>query len=538
MTVENVIGAAKRRTADGLLYAAAALALTFGLWVSLRYTQGIWTPNPDIFVMVELWRGFGRHGWPFLASWAYTQDNWLFSLMPIASALFKVFGTRGEVATLIGWLSFVGSVGLTSWVASRIRGPRAALALACVLIFAGIDALGGAGLLACPISHNISMTWALGALALAVLSLERGSPGLALLAATSVFIDAASDPWAQVGIAVPLSLAANVIAARNRRTRLGLSAAMLGLGSALAFVAARTRLFGILGFLPRSHFSLANWDGMAANLAWGYRSLGAIANIVPAATPQGEAARLISAAALVVLLGSAMIVAAAKLRREPPVRQLVLGVSLLSIAATAVLFVAGSFPPSVGVGRFLPNIYFLGGLLIADLAVDRWRDWPPAERLGVALYAALFAVSGIMSAPALWSHAAQAVDSGTEDTVALGAFLANQGLSYGYGPFWGAHASMSETLTGGRVVIRPVSFPAGRVRRRAAETAGLWYRPGAEPKGNRPFLLVRNDGEECADVNACVAAAPRQFGEPVERLAWRDLIVLVYPREIAGAIDP
>lgn len=538
VTVGNGLAAAGRRNATLGLFVAGFAAIGCGLWISLHYALGAWKPDPDIFVTVELWRGFEHYGWSFFPSWAYTQDNWLLSLIPVTSALFKLFGTRAETAMIVGWLSFAASTGLAAWLAWRLAGARAALALACVLVFADLEALGRAGYLGYPISHDISMTWGLLALVLAVLALDRGGFGLALLAAAAVFVDAVSDPWAGVGIAAPLIVASAAIALLNRRTRLGACAAVLSVAVAVALWAARTRLFGMLGFLPKSQLHMADLPTMLVNMYWAYRSLGAIFNIVPGAGLDSHIGRLVSVAALIAVLGSAMVLTAVALRRAPPVRQLITGVALLSILGVAGLYVIGRWDQNIAVGRFFPNVYFLGGLLVAVVAAEGWARWSSAERAGLSAYAALFVISGVLSAPGLWTGAAGAADPSKDEAVELGTFLNAHQLSYGYGPFWGAHALVMNTATEERVTIRPVTFRDGRVRRRPAETSSLWYRAGAEPAANRPFVLVRNDGEECSQPDACVAAAIRQFGEPIERLTWRNSVVLVWPHEIAGAIDP
>jgi hypothetical protein len=94
-------------------------------------------------------------------------------------------------------------------------------------------------------------------------------------------------------------------------------------------------------------------------------------------------------------------------------------------------------------------------------------------------------------------------------------------------------------LTDGRVTIRPVSFQGGAIHRREAESSPFWYRPADAPPGlRRSFLVIVDDGETCPVVEDCVAQATRQFGPPAQRLAYRDAVILVWPRSIAGQIGP
>jgi hypothetical protein len=82
-----------------VLVALAGLALALGGWVSFHYCFAAWRPDPDIFVTVELWRGVQRFGPRFLTAWAYTQDNWLLSLIPLSSQTIRRSAAPGFSAT-------------------------------------------------------------------------------------------------------------------------------------------------------------------------------------------------------------------------------------------------------------------------------------------------------------------------------------------------------------------------------------------------------------------------------------------------------
>jgi hypothetical protein len=526
----------KRGYGQGLLVAAAAVLLCVGLWTSWRYTIGVWRSDPDIFVTVQLWKGVHEFGPGFVRTWIYTQDNWLFSLVPFTALFYELFGATLKTAVMPGWLIFVGSVALTAALIWRLVGWRAALATACVLVFGGLSALGAAGYLSYPISHNLSMAWALLTLVLALDAVQRQAYAPALVAAATVFINVASDPWAAVAIAAPLIVASAGLAVLHRRARLGRVAAALAVSSAVALLLAHTQLFGLLSFLPKSHFKLADLATMRLNVGWAQRSLGHIFNIFPGADPTAVAPRLISAAVAVLAVVAAMTATVLGLLRASPGRQLVGATAVLSIAGIMVIYVAGSFPPALGVGRFFPQVYYLGALLVALVAADHWRRWRWPLKAGVVGYAVLFVLAGLLSAPALWMQPQQPGENPA--AVELAEALEARGLSYGYGVFWGTHSLVMDTITQGRVTIRPVSFMSGRVRQRPAQTSSLWYAPQAEPSGDpRRFLVIVNDGEECPDVAACVEIAERQFGPASERFHHGDAVVLVWPGPVAPLID-
>jgi hypothetical protein len=513
--------------------ALAGVMLLFGAWVSFRYCADAWRPDPDIFVTVEVWRGIQRHGPEFLRSWAYTQDNWLLSLVPLSSLAFATFGTSAAVALGIGWVVFLMSVAMTGWIAARLTGWRAGVVLSCVLIFAGYPAVGHAGYLGHPISHNLSMAWALLALALALHSLERGSRGACIAIGFILFIDSVSDPWAGVAIACPMILVTGIMAWVHRRESLGRNAAMLAIAGALGFLTARTQLFGLLSFLPQSSFDVADRGRILLNLYWAGKSLAAIFDILPGDTGSGLA-DLFNLAILVVLLGSAVALSISRCRVASGGRQLVCGTGVLSIGAMASLFVVGRWDAPIAAGRFFPNLYFLGALLVAIPMADRWCGWRWPPKLALGTYATLFIVAGLTSAPRLWAGPVPAQPR--DEALELAGFLQAHGLNYGYGPFWGTRALVADVLTGGRVIIRPVSFKGGSIHRRQAETSGFWYLPADEPTSGRRFLVIRADGEECPSPDACVAMASRQFGTPAEHLIWRNAVILVWPYSIAARI--
>lgn len=524
---------ARRSPRDLALALAAGLAIAFGAWVSYAYCVGAWPADGDIFVTVELWRGVRRHGLGFLSTWNYTQDNWLLSLIPFTSLAYEALGARPEVAVGVGWVVFMTSVGLAGGLGARVAGWRAGLALAAVIVFAGAPALGGAGYLGYPISHNLSMAWGLAALHLALTALQRNSLVAAAAVGVAVLIDTVSDPWAAVAVAAPLcatALGIAVVRPEARRGGLAVAAACV-----LAVAAARARLFGLLHFLPQSHFELADGPQMLANLYWGAESFAAMFDIVPGPAGRGPEG-LISLAALSLVLGASVAIGVRDLRRAGLGRQLVFGAAVLSILATAALYPLGRWDGTLAAGRFFPNVLFLGGLLAATAAAARWRAWPAAPRLALCAYAALFVLGGLTSAPSLWMRTPAAYVP--PEARGLAAFLEAQGLAYGYGVFWGSHALLIDTLSEGRVVVRPVTLRGGDVRRRPAETSSLWYRAADEPAASpRRFLILRDDGEECPSVPACEAIAARVFGPPSERLTYRDFVILVWPRSVASRIS-
>jgi hypothetical protein len=522
------------------LLLAGAAVLVFGLWVALRYSLASWRPDGDIFVTVELWRGIQRYGPGFVSTWNYTPDNWLLSIVPLTSLLYQLFGPAPGLTVGFGWLVFAASVGLTATLVSLIVGWRWGLLAACVSAYANMPTLGVVGYLAYPISHNVSMAWSLAALLLATQALKPGPGGWiwSALVGGAVFANVVSDPWAMVAIGLPLIAVSAAIALVRRREPVGRAAAVLCGAALLATVAGHTRAFGLLRFLPPSHFVLADFPTMQANVAWSMRVLATMFNIVPGAatsTPtEFTAPPVVDAVAISALLAAAATLTLKEIRRVPPQAQLVMGAALVSMAGVTAAFLLGRWPLGPNVGRFFPNIYFLAALMAAIAAARGWTHWGRAPKLLIGGYAALFMLAGLASSPQTWLGHAPPND--WREPRELGAFLEQHDLKYGYGPFWGASALVMPTATAGRVTIRPVTFRTGRITRRFSETSSHWYGPSAESAPRRQFLLIRSDGEECPSPNDCIAIARRQFGPEAAQLTYGDMQILVWSAPIQPRI--
>jgi len=517
------------------LMALAAAGLAFGLFVSFRYAVSLWMPDSDMAVPLALWRGFQRYGWSFLPSWRYTPDNWLFSLAPIDGLVFAMAGGSPTTLVATGWAIFAASLALTAALAWRLAGATAALALACVLAFPNPAALGGAGYLAYPVTHNVSMAWALAALVIAAAAIERGSVLLALASGACEVIDAVSDPWAMPAIVLPLILAGGLVAFVHRRERAARGAAALFAASLLAAWAAQSHAWGALSFLPDAQFHLTSPAGVAHNLWTAAKNLAAMANVLPGADLGSKWVLRVDFIALSLVLAAGAVGAALAARRASAGRQLVVAVAVLSMAGTLGAYAIGDWPTLASLGRWFPNLYFFGGLVAAYGLAAGWRRCPTWARLAAGTYALLFMAAGALADPGAWLGPPK--PSRPYEAEALAAFLAGQGLTYGYGPYWGAQSLMIGPVSGGKVTIRPVAFENGRLRRRVAESSSFWYRAADEPPGlPARFVMVKNDGEACLDLEACVATAVRQLGPPARRLDHEGYVVLVFDHPIAERI--
>lgn len=512
--------------------------ISLGVWISLCYAFRTWTPDPDIVAPLVVYEGVRQHGLEFLTSWHYTQDNWLFSLVPLTSVAFSVFGTSPVVMVGFGWAIFFASVAMTAVIVSRLEGWWAAGLLASILLFANFDALGIVGFLTHPVTHNISMAWGLGVVILALRLVTRYSTLLLLAFATALFADVVSDPWAAATIAVPIIIVTAFLHLLHRRTPQGVSAAKICIAAIVSSAAAHTRFFGLLGFLPQSDLSLGSVEDVGRNLLWMGEILGVLYNIVPGGDKLARPVVVVSLLCFAAILSVSVVALLRRIKSAPIEKQFVFGVACMSILGVAAAFLISRWEPMQGMmlGRFFVNVYYFSALIVFMAASGFRGAFGRVWQTFFLAYAALFIVSGICSNPVAWANRPSVPRN--EPAAELAQFLKDNGLRYGYGPYWGSYGLAMDWLTNGAITVRPVYFLGieNGISSGRSQTSDLWYSGRESAAGQPTFLLIRADGENCPDVTACVEQAQHQFGEPAKILIFKDMKVLVWPYDIATKI--
>jgi hypothetical protein len=508
-----------------------------GLWISFCHSWAGWAPDADMSTVPIVLDGVIHDGWRFLASWSFTQDNWLFSLLPLMAIPYAVIGLTPGIMILAGWLIFVGCVVMAGVVAAQISDRRALLPVIAVLLFANAQACGNSGYLTYAVTHNISLLFGMTALSAVIHAVQRGAVWAIAAACVLLFLGALSDPWLTAAFAIPLIAGCLVAAALNYagpagRRSLG-AAASLG----VALWLAETRLLGALSFLPPTQFAWGTVDVLAGNVGWLARNVAIVFNIVPMQWVENPRVVLVDCAAFLVL---AQMVGMMALRRglvAGAAFQIATVTAIVSVLAVIAALLLGSMVGGGWVGRALQNLYVLPVMLGAAILVRDWRRVPVIARVVMVGWASLFVVSGALDQPKVWTHGWPA--HRTSRVADLAAFLAANGLHYGYGPYWGAEATAVTWITHGDVTIRPVTFDDSgqRIKPRTPQTSTLWYQPGDLPHDDpTTFLVLREDGEGCIRRDTGEALANSVFGPPARRLTFQDAVVLVWPHALQSSL--
>lgn len=504
---------------------AIGILLLLGLFQSARAVFHLWGADSDIADPVLVWQGVRQTGPLFVTHWRYTQDNWLLSLFPVDFPIFGLFGTSPAVLIATGLGIFWAIAALAGIVIGRDRGAAAGWATVAVLLFAGPPALGSDGFLAYPVSHGISLAWGLLGLLLTARWLVGRRRVMLVGAGAALFVAAVSDPWTDVAFIAPMAVGAVVLALCGKRAdRRAASAIWLML--LIAFLLAQTRFCGLLGFLAKSPHRFATWHGMARNAALAARYAVVFFNILPGTLRRAG----VIPAPVVVAGGCGALLAvlafcAVRLRADfagaPLPRRFLAVTALAALPLMTAAIILTGFADGMATARYFANAFVFVPLLLATTLRSSRRDLA-----GAALLGALFVVSGMLGNAQAWT--ARPAHVRLSGIPPLAAFLRRNGLSYGYGPYWGTEANAVAWVTHGEVTIRPVVFDV-RTRRfipKAVQTLQAWYAPRPPPV----FLIVGAAPGACG--GSCPAAAMAQFGAPDRTLRYRDLAVLVYDRAI------
>jgi hypothetical protein len=525
------------RWAPRLLLAVVFLA---GATLSYKVVLGYWSVDDDIVDLYMLWKGISQHGLQYLATWSYTADNWLLSLLPPYSLLYDWFGPRSGLLVGAGWFVFVLDVLLTALIVNRVAGPWYAGIVGCVLIFPHYMVLGPAGLLGHPVTHNSSLAWVLLALLLALQGIKTLHARWHIASALATLVVCLSDPWAIPVFLFPVTGISLLLGywpgqqLRHRDNVLTLCFCML-----VVVLLTKTRLFGLFSFLPPYYMVYPTWVKAHENLHWTIQAFGIMFPTIPTYDATLTWSWSLSLLALMCAIAFAAWRLATTWASTTLSQRFTVLICITSIGGVTLANAVGQPPHDLSMLHLLINAYCLVPLMIvialslkkcSKLAIGAMVTW-----------ALLLVATGMFSA----LSAARAQTPVSTDLLRsakpLAEFLKSQNLTYGYGPYWGAHANAVTWYTLGGVTIRPVRFDplTGRIISQHEQSSSLWTHGGDIPADQRTFFIaVGNDGEVCPDVKICTAGVIGQFGEPEKTLHFitdrADLTIFVWSHPLVS----
>lgn len=519
----------------GIALLTSVIFLITGLYGSLKVVTSLFGIEADTSQSIMLWYGVNAHGLAWLQDWLFTPDNWLLSLVPLHFLGFMIFGPQPAVAILFGWLIFIFSAFISGAIAWHLKAKNAAIILSLALLFLNFYS-HDSGFVSYSTSHNITNLFGLAALYLLLKWSQQPSILMLLTLLAILIAGAVSDPWMVAAYNLPIALGSIVLlmfpSARVNRT----SGLQLLLVSVVSITSVKSKMFGLLAFLPSLHFAPGNWATINSNTIFVIKDLGGLLNLVPFNKSNEFPSALLTLAVILSLLAISVVSAVKWDYQVDSSTIAFMCVATFSVGGVVLAFVISDVEAVDRSARFLLNCAYL---IPIGLGVFGERSWPRSSKGGKTIFTSvivLFVLSGIVSTFQAWRHPGFAFkDTGT---VALTNYLRMNRLSYGYGPYWGSDANAVTVSSNSEVVIRPVVFNKDTGMMVVGNRAGSskrWYSEKDFPANQKQFFVfVISDGEECADVNVCIGGLAKQFGNPVRTLKYGDATILVWDHPLVG----
>jgi hypothetical protein len=505
------------------------LLLAMGLWSSLKIVLGTVGFEADTSLPIVLWQGVRAHGLPWIKDFIFTQDNWLFSWVPLQFLAFSIFGAKPAVVILSGWSVFVSSAFASGALAWKVGAKRSCALVTVVLLNFGLYA-HASGFVSYPASHCITnLMGLLSVFVLASWNMKSGSL-YPIILFSLLTAGAMSDPWMLATYNVPILLVAVLFWVKPLKQLPRQQSVRVIIVASLSIICVKARLLGILSFLPRAHFHKGHWPTIASNGVYLVRDFGGFLNLVPFSRSNHLLPAVISIAILAIFVLKS---ASELFRRKPALNETTVCFIYVASLSLAGIFSAFILTDTVERGwsaRYLINAAYLLVILISVISELNWKHSRVRSKWLLAFIAVLFLGSSTISTfKYISSRAFSFQDNGIQDTIA---FLKQNGLSYGYGPYWGVNANAVTAASSSQVVIRPVMFDKNNgmiVRGTRVESSKRWYTAEDIPAGvNDYFVIVNSDGEECPDVKVCITGLSRQLGTPDRRIKRGVSTILVW----------
>lgn len=523
-----------------LIVVAVLLLSVVGLIGSLKVVLGLFGIEPDTCHSLILWHGIKEYGISWLRDWMFTQDNWLLSLVPLHFIGFTLFGPKASVVIVFGWIIYISSAFVAAAIVWKLGAKRASVFVFLSLINLNLFA-HACGFVSYSTSHNITNLFGLTSLLILIYWCDKPRNYLLVSLFIILVCGAVSDPWMLASYNLPLFLLSLFLffqPSKNiSRNRILILIGLTG----LAIISTKTKLFGVLYFLPNTHLPLGDWNTMETNAVFLVQGLGGVLNIVPFSPENSFIAGFLSLCVLFIMFMYGIYNA---LKFRVSVGQsvsLFFLAAILSIGGIILAFIIINVgAKDYSTPRYLINSIYLIIIAMGVLSEYIWKSAHVAYHYTIAIILMLFFTLNLSSNwPYISNTSFKYRDTGLTDTIT---FLTENGLTYGYGPYWGSNANAVTAASNSKIRIRPVLFDKNSgvmIAGNRPQTSKRWYTEEDVPVGTSEFfVMVMNDIEVCPDINVCVSGLEEQFGKPIKRITRGDSIILVWDHALIGYEGP
>lgn len=522
---------------------AKHLSLFYGLLLCLAIVGGglslkvtfMRMHDPDMMHSVLIWQGVQEYGLKWLKEWRFTQDNWIFSLVPFQGLMVQTTGNVLSTIVLSGWLIFVTAAVFSALIAKELAGYLAAMIVLAFLLY--VNAYGHIeGFASYPVSHNITNLFGLISLWFLLRWLKNPTWFYGVTICFLGLIAGLSDPWLLPTFMLPMVLSLGIagLLFKNEQTVKIQAWLPLSLMLLMVFLAVKTGLFGILEFMPPMHFSLGSLSTQLNNLSTLIGNLGGLFALLPSLTtgetlwPETQMPYAGISAFTVLLISSYSIFQLAS-ERSMKEQRFFAFFAMFSVLGICAAYVISSVEASVTSSRFVINVLYIATISIVVLITQRWSLMPMAMRSVVCLVAVLYLIA---SALGLYSFSDRKRYAQFDLTLPeLIATLDEHGLTYGYGPYHGSKSNVVTVMTNGRITLRPVTFDqnTGQIGFNHPQTSVRWFALEDVPKDQKKFFVyLTRATTECFDFEQCRQSLFHDFGTPSVAITLENGVIYVW----------
>lgn len=525
--------ASSHRLTYGLLFILAVAGVLVSLQIVYRRMY-----DPDMLHSVLVWQGIQEHGLGWLNEWRFTQDHWLFSLVPYQASLVQVSGGGMDAIAFSGWLIFFLAAVFSALTARELAGNLAAAIVFTLLMW--VNAYGHIeGFASYPVSHNITNLFGLVTLWQLLRWAAKPSWLLGSMICLLQLIAGLSDPWLLPTFTLPMILSLVIVGLLNRHghrhghawtIRAWLS---LVLGLSITFVLVKTGLWGTLDFVPPMQFLIGPFSTQLANLQALMGNLGGLFSLLPPLEPAWiywPEVRLQYALPSYLIVGGLFLFTAVRSIIWPTdvKTRLFTWVAVFSVVGICAAYVISSVAGTVSSVRFVINSLYLVTIALVVYASHHWPQLKRWHKTVIVCLGAMYLITSAVSYIRFWHSGWEQSDHAVKPLIKT---LDEHGLNYGYGQYHGAKSNVVTLLTNGRITMRPVAYDqkTGQISFLHPQTAPRWYTAEDAPKDQKQFFVyLTRATTECPDFDLCREALFRDFGPAAKEIPLQKGVIFVW----------
>lgn len=504
----------------------------FELFITWHVVAAQRVVEPDEAYSLILWDGIRLHGLGWVTHFNFPPDHMLFTLVPIHFVLYWIFGPNANIPIFCGIAIYLANALIATLLLKKVSSNK--FSLISLIALLNLNNFSHAvGFATYSDDHIITSFFGMCILHFVVsyfrFAKKRYLVGILIITA----FDALSDPWMISTYFVPLLVTLGFIYFNKNYRLEGKRTASLIATLLLAMFFTETKFLGVFHFLPRFPLHIVNGQQLRDNtylLLQIYLRNFNFAGI----DISNNLLRTFCACLLFVIIFYIAKHSANLYRNGSNTEKFFILFAPLSILSISASYILTNMQPDISSARYLINSEYLIVMLFIFVLSKTKKSEILKKDLLVYSLAVSFSIASIASNLTFTNFSIPVINR-NDRAAAIERVLQANGLTYGYGTYWGSMANSVTVETKGKIIIRPIVFDSnGGVHFQGRlVTSNLWYVPADFPSENTNIFLIMNTGVEgCGDVHQCVQNARTRFGQPIKEIQFNEEVILVWDHQI------